>query len=177
MKEEDLQRLFHRPPGPHALPGWTTANTGRPHPPIPSPSLPSSLRPVPQETPVNSGPRPSGVGEAGKAGKEGQRNRFYQPINTLGLGGGKNSARPPAGWGLQLAPFQQRGETMSWLFLGRGRRPHRPSPTANTEGPSARRESAGSREPKGLERGRAPNPKFGLRGNTAGGAEELYTSP
>lgn len=77
MKEEDLQRLFHRPPGPHALLGWTAADTGRPHPLIPSPSLPSSVRPVPQETPVNSCQRPSRVRVAGEASKEKQRNHFY----------------------------------------------------------------------------------------------------
>lgn len=149
MKEEDLQRLFHRPPGPHALLGWTAADTGRPHPAPPAP--PPHCRPASGQFPG----KPRSTAASAQAGS-GRRvrpqrgatqpflpahkhpgTRRGQEFHAL-AGGPEPPARP-----LPAAS----GEILPRLVLGRGRRPHRPSPAANTKGPAARGETACRPEP------------------------------
>lgn len=58
-----------------------------------------------------------------------------------------------------------RGEILPGLVLGRGRRPYRPSPTANIKGPSARREPACRPKPEacGTAQIGPPGPHSGSR--------------
>lgn len=81
MKEADLQRLFHRPPGPtpsEAGPQQALA-ASTPGPPS-SRCRPASGR-FPGKPWSTVAPAQARVEEAGEAGKEGPCNHFYQPIN------------------------------------------------------------------------------------------------
>lgn len=141
MKEADLQRLFHRPPGPHALQSCTAAGNRGPHHRLSLLSMPSRLRPVPQNTDQGSG---KGVRRAMQP--------FYQPINILGLGGAKNSQRGRARTSISPPPRCKRRKLCRCIFTGgSGRRLHLRLSAADTEGPPARGEPVCSPESDGLE--------------------------